>query len=93
MVQNPRTAARARRIQPVDLPAPLTVETGAGGCPVAVTIRRRLEVVAVTARWRIDDEWWRLPIVRRYVEVVLEGGARLVLFEDMKSKQWFAQKT
>jgi len=49
-------------------------------------------VEVVLESWRIDDEWWRLPIVRRYVEVVLEGGGRLVLFEDMKSKQWFAQK-
>src|SRR2546422_1123234 len=23
--------------------------------------------------WRMDDEWWRQPIVRRYVEVALEG--------------------
>src|SRR5437667_3689592 len=29
--------------------------------------------------WRMDDEWWRQPIVRRYVEVVLEGGGRVVL--------------
>ncbi|HEY6209957.1 MAG TPA: hypothetical protein VIW28_12910 [Gemmatimonadales bacterium] len=41
--------------------------------------------------WRIDDEWWRQPIIRRYVEVVLEGGARVVLFEDIITGEWFAQ--
>src|SRR5207244_5413423 len=37
--------------------------------------------------WRMDDEWWRQPIVRRYVEVVLEGGGRVVLFEDLRSEE------
>ena len=41
--------------------------------------------------WRMDDEWWRQPIVRRYVEVVLEGGGRVVLFEDLTTGEWFEQ--
>jgi hypothetical protein len=41
--------------------------------------------------WRMDDEWWRQPIVRRYVEVVLEGGGRVVLFEDLITGEWFEQ--
>jgi hypothetical protein len=39
----------------------------------------------------MDDEWWRQPIVRRYVEVVLEGGGRVVLFEDLITGEWFVQ--
>jgi len=42
--------------------------------------------------WRIDDEWWRQPIVRRYVEVILEGGGRVVLFEDPTTGEWWMQK-
>ena len=42
--------------------------------------------------WRMDDEWWRQPIVRRYVEVVLEGGGRVVLFEDLITGEWWMQK-
>lgn len=42
--------------------------------------------------WRIDDEWWRTPIHRRYADVVLEGGGHIVLFEDLTSGQWFAQQ-
>jgi len=42
--------------------------------------------------WRIDDEWWRAPIHRRYVEVVIEGGRRVVLFEDVITGEWWAQK-
>jgi hypothetical protein len=50
---------------------------------------KRIESIGET--WRIDDEWWRIPIVRRYVEVILEGGGRLVLFEDLMTGEWFAQ--
>ena len=42
--------------------------------------------------WRIDDEWWRVPIHRRYVEVIIEGGRRVVLFEDVITGEWFSQK-
>jgi hypothetical protein len=42
--------------------------------------------------WRIDDEWWRTPITRRYVDVVLEGGAHVVLFEDLPTGVWFIQQ-
>jgi len=39
----------------------------------------------------MDDEWWRQPIVRRYVEVVLEGGGRVVLFRGLITGEWFVQ--
>jgi hypothetical protein len=42
--------------------------------------------------WRIDDEWWRIPICRRYIEVILEGGRHVVLFEDLNTGEWFEQK-
>ena len=77
------------RLRALNVPRPVTVELDAEGVPLSVgdaTVEVALET------WRIDDEWWRLPIVRRYVEVVLEGGGRLVLFEDMTTKVWFAQK-
>ena len=48
-------------------------------------------VESLGENWRMDDEWWRQPIVRRYVEVVLEGGGRVVLFEDLMTGEWFAQ--
>jgi hypothetical protein len=51
--------------------------------------RRVEEVVEV---WVVEDEWWRSPIHRRYVEVVLEGGAHVVLFEDLATGEWFMQK-
>jgi len=51
---------------------------------------KRVETIGEV--WRVDDEWWRQPIVRRYVEVVLEGGGRVVLFEDVITREWWVQK-
>ncbi len=48
-------------------------------------------VDAVLEVWRIDDEWWRRPIARRYFEALLQGGRRVVLFEDLATGEWFEQ--
>jgi len=48
-------------------------------------------VEAILESWRIDDEWWRHMIARAYLEVILEGGKRLVLFQDLITGQWFVQ--
>jgi hypothetical protein len=53
---------------------------------------KHLTVEAVGEIWRVDDEWWRQPISRRYVEVMLEGGGHVVLFEDLTTNQWFMQQ-
>ncbi len=52
---------------------------------------RRWQVESIGEIWRVDDEWWRQPISRRYVEVVLEGGKHTVVFEDLTSGHWFIQ--
>jgi len=77
------------------------VELDADGSPAALEASdgrtggradgsRQIEVICET--WRIDDEWWRKPLSRRYVEVVLEGGKRVVLFEDLLTGEWFVQQ-
>jgi hypothetical protein len=48
-------------------------------------------VEAVLEMWRIDDEWWRIQISRRYFAVLLQGGTRVVLFEDLGTHEWFMQ--
>lgn len=53
------------------------------------TNRKSIEVVGEI--WRVDDEWWRKPIARRYVEVVLEGGGHAMLYEDLTTGTWFQQ--
>jgi hypothetical protein len=50
----------------------------------------RIECINET--WRIDDEWWRQPISRSYFEAMLEGGKRVVLFQDLIVGSWFIQQ-
>ena len=82
-----------RRLRALNIPVPLQVVLGPSGHPSALHIRRGIrKVEAILEIWRIDDEWWRELITRQYVEVVLEGGGHVVLFEDLKAKQWFMQR-
>ena len=100
MVQDPRTPAGARSLRdvkpgafrPLNQPAPTAVEASPEGRPLAVLWRgvfRR--VAAIHDTWRIDDEWWRQEIVRRYFLVELEDGRRLTLYRDLVRDLWYAQ--
>jgi len=62
---------------------------GEGVGPAAGVGRRRVEEVLEI--WRIDDEWWRRSVSRRYIEVALKGGGHVVLFEDLVTGDWFCQ--
>ncbi len=95
------------RPQPVEVEldgrgVPTTIvlkQAGDGGrCPAATLPPRAMEadekrwcVEMVGEVWRVDDEWWRQPISRRYVEVVLEGGKHTVVFQDLTNGNWFIQ--
>jgi hypothetical protein len=78
----------------------VTVEIDEFGVPKAVKKQLRRSdgreenatvVESVLEMWRIDDEWWRQLISRRYFSVLLEGGGRVVLFEDLVTGEWFMQ--
>jgi CO dehydrogenase/acetyl-CoA synthase delta subunit len=50
-------------------------------------------VDAVRESWLVEDRWWApAPLRRRYWEVVTTCGRDLVVFRDLESKQWFAQR-
>lgn len=93
MVEDSRAAARAHRLRPLNLPVPVAVTMRGDGLPEVVTVDgAQRAVLAVRERWRVDDEWWRRPISRDYVEVVLDDGRRLVLFRDLLTGEWFRQR-
>ncbi len=50
-----------------------------------------LAVESVLDSWQLDDEWWRQRISRRYVAVMIEGGKRMLLFEDLVTGEWYEQ--
>ena len=82
------------RLIGINEPQQVEVELADNGLPVGMQDAGcGMRVVEnVGEIWRIDDEWWRVPIHRRYVEVIIEGGRRVVLFEDLITGEWFAQK-
>ncbi|TVR67103.1 MAG: hypothetical protein EA422_00745 [Gemmatimonadales bacterium] len=88
----------ARRPSPsplraLDRPVPVQVRSDPDtGVPHLVMDRGAARRVAqVMESWRIDDEWWRVPISRRYHRVVLEGGRPMTLFQDLVERKWYRQ--
>ncbi len=79
-----------RRLRRLDTPRDIRVKTDDEGRPVRVARARRvLAVDRIVESWRIDDEWWRTPISRAYVTVVLEDGAHLTLYQDLMTGNWY----
>ena len=88
---------RPERLRALNVPRRVTVDLDASGQPVA--IRRSggqnenaAVIEVVLESWCIDDEWWRKPVIRKCYEVLLKGGARVVLFVDLVTLEWFVQK-
>ena len=92
MVPDPRAPLRTDRLRPLNLPQPVNVVLDKLDLPSAIEENgTRKTVDAIIDTWRIDDEWWREPIARRYVEVVLNDGGHVVLYEDLTNHTWFLQ--
>ncbi len=93
MVAPARAPLRTDRLRAVNEPRTVTVDLNESGL---MTVgwpdgRTAGKVEAILESWRIDDEWWRHMIARAYLEVILEGGKHLVLFQDLITGQWFVQ--
>ena len=81
-----------RHLRPLNQPVPAAVEADARGVPKAMLWRGAYkDVVVIHETWRIDDEWWREEIARRYFAVELEGGRRVTVFHDLVVDAWYAQ--
>ena len=104
MVPHTRTPLRAHRLRPLNQPHRVFVEVSERGLPVAVLelapvptpgaspgLAARREIESIGEVWRVDDEWWRQPICRRYVEVIMKGGKHTVLYQDLNTAEWFEQ--
>ena len=91
MVQDSRKTLRTEIIE-LNRPAPVQVQEGATGLPVAVKTPRRQAVVSIEDRWRIDDEWWRSgQISRLYYATLLASGQKMVIYKDLIDGGWYKQ--
>lgn len=94
MVTPARTPLRTDRLRAVNEPRTVTVEFDESGLMTVGRADGRTvgKVEAILESWRIDDEWWRQPISRAYLELMLEGGKRVVVFQDLVTGLWFMQQ-
>ena len=93
MVPTPRTPLRADRLRALNLPVRVSVTTDPTGLPQRVQREDgELPVEEIRELWRIDDEWWRSPIIRCYADVVLAGGKRVILYQDLVTGDWWIQQ-
>jgi len=82
----------ASRLRALRTPRPVIVERTSTGAPTAIRMNSRTRrVEQVRESWRIDDEWWREPISRLYMDVVLTDGGSITLFQDLVTRRWYAQ--
>jgi CO dehydrogenase/acetyl-CoA synthase delta subunit len=50
-------------------------------------------VEAVRESWLVEDRWWsERPLRRRYWEVVTDDGRNLVVFRELGTGAWYAQR-
>jgi CO dehydrogenase/acetyl-CoA synthase delta subunit len=71
-------------------PRPVNVRVGTDGLPIAVG---RAAVEALREEWLVEDRWWTpRPLRRRYLELVTADGANRVVFCDLETGRWFAQR-
>jgi len=93
MVPSPRTPLRADRLRALNLPVKAHVRVDEAGHPQALLRDgEALPVEEIRELWRIDDEWWRSPIIRCYADVVLAGGRRVILYQDLVTGDWWMQR-
>lgn len=71
----------------------MTVLTGGPDDQPAILVERgrRRPIAQIQDAWRIDDEWWRNPIDRRYYRVVLDDGSLRTLYHDLADDHWYEQ--
>ncbi len=92
MVPNSRTTTGTGGLRRLNEPQPAAVEADTQGEPAAMLwqgVFRRVSTIHDS--WRIDDEWWRDEIARRYFAVELEGGRHVTVYHDLVADTWFAQ--
>ena len=91
MVADPGATAGAGRLRPLNRPRPAAVRCRADRPVILVIGGRQRRVEEVQDSWRIDDEWWREAIRRRYYRVVLDDGSLRTLFHDLATDAWYEQ--
>ena len=80
-------------VTPLNVPREVHVVADEYGSPVSIWTRnRQRRVTHIRNEWRIDDEWWRQEIARRYFDLELGNGSIYTVFQDLISGNWYEQR-
>ncbi len=53
---------------------------------------RRLVIVEVVRRWRVEAEWWADAVVRDYLTLRTADGLVLDVYGDRRTSTWWLQR-
>ena len=81
----------ADAIRLLNQPRPISVAVDDSGLPRVVGPGTGRRVAGIVDSWRIDDEWWRTTISRRYFLLALEDGVIQTVFHDLIGGSWYEQ--
>ena len=74
-----------------DPEARISFEVDDQGQPATLVWKQREPVRDVVNRWRVDDDWWRVPISRTYY-TVRTPTALLEIYEVLHTGAWHLQR-
>jgi hypothetical protein len=72
-------------------PTPVTVTLNADGTPAFLSGTWSGSVDPI-ARWKVETEWWKQPVVREYWKALLNGALLCELFHDLSRDEWFVER-
>ena len=44
------------------------------------------------ARWKVETEWWKQPVIREYWKVLLNSNLLCELYHDLSRDEWFVER-
>ena len=44
------------------------------------------------ARWKVETEWWKQPVVREYWKALLNSNLLCELYHDLSRDEWFVER-
>jgi hypothetical protein len=53
---------------------------------------QRHTIEVVVNRWRVDTDWWAVPIWREYFQVTTDSGLLVTLYHDLLADDWKLQR-
>ena len=44
------------------------------------------------ARWKVETEWWKQPVIREYWKALLNSNLLCELYHDLHEDKWFVER-